>query len=171
MASQTITASPSLKSALYSWLTKMIFQWVVLCGPMLFIFHFICPDMTFLLATKLLMHSSLIALGVTGLMMLGKLKISHEGMAFENKFLFQKSFIPWQEMTFGKPFPIALEKHYVIAHQKNSSPAIKIWPSMKNYDKVKQSFEEHKILLESGQMVTPKIQFRPLDDVIGDVFK
>ncbi|KAF0247599.1 MAG: hypothetical protein FD167_2998, partial [bacterium] len=163
MTNQTIKATPSLKTAIFSWLTKMIFQWVVLCGPMLFIFHFICPDLTLLLALKLLMHSTLIAIAVTGLMMLGKLTINEEGAAFKNKFLFQKSFIPWKEMTFGKPFPIALEKHYVIAHQKKSSPPIKIWPSMKNYQVVKQIFEDHKILLEAGQMATPKVQFRPLD--------
>lgn len=171
MVNQTIKATPSLKTAAFSWLTKMIFQWVVFCGPMIFIFHFICPDVTFLLAAKLLMHSILIAFGVTGLMMLGKLTINEEGARFENKFLLQKSFIPWKEMTFGKPFPIALEKHYVIAHQKNSSPAIKIWPSMNNYKIVKQAFEDHKILLESGQMATQKSQFRPLDEVISEAFK
>jgi hypothetical protein len=171
MINKTIKATPSLKTAFYSWLTKMIFQWVVFCIPMLFIFHFICPDVTFLLATKLLMHSTLIAFGVTGLMMLGKLTVNEEGAKFENKFLFQKSFISWKEMTFGKPFPIALEKHYVIAHQKNSSPAIKIWPSMNNYNVVKQAFEDHKILLEKGQMVANKTQFRPLDEVISEAFK
>ncbi|MBI4854610.1 MAG: hypothetical protein HY819_22655 [Acidobacteria bacterium] len=171
MTNQTIKATPSLKTALYSWLTKMIFQWVVFCGPMIFIFHFICPDVTFLLTAKLIMHSTLIALGVTGLMMLGKLTINQEGARFENKFLFQKSFISWKDMTFGRPFPIALEKHYVIADIKNSNPPIKIWPSMNNYKIVKQVFEDHKILIETGQMVSSKSQFRPLDEVISEAFK
>lgn len=169
MASRIVTAYPSLKTAIFSWLTKMAFQWVVFCTPMLFIFHYICPDIVFQLFLKLIINSTLVAFGMTGLMAFSKVTLDDEGLRYENKLVFQKNFIPWKEMTFGKPFPIALEKHYVLVNKNGR--AIKIWPSMNNYQALKQSLEDRQIFLETGQIAKNVAQFRPLDDVISEALR
>ncbi|MBK7993098.1 MAG: hypothetical protein IPK14_06630 [Blastocatellia bacterium] len=170
MSNQVIKASPSVKTAIFSWLTKMLFQWVVLCIPMLVIFHYICPEIVGLLALKLLLNSTLVAFAVTGLMMFGRITLNNEGLSYENKLLLQKAFIPWKEMIFGKPFPITLEKHYAIS-RRGGGATIKIWPSLNNYSAIKKCFEDHQIFLETGQIATPKNQFRPLDEVISEALK
>ncbi len=169
MASRIIKAYPSLKTATFSWLTKMIFQWVVFCSPMLLIFYYLSPDIVFQLSLKLVMHSTLVALGITILMMFGRVSVEDEGLSYENKLFFQRIFIPWKEIAFGKPFPIALEKHYVLTNK--TGRAIKIWPSMKNYKELKQSLENHQIFLETGEITRNKVQFRPLDDVISEALR
>lgn len=162
-----VIARASLKTALWCWLTKMMFQWVVVGLPLLLFFCYTCEYVVPLLFTKLLIDTSVIATIFTGIMLFGQLKLDETGIYYTNPCLFQKRFIAWDDVCFGRALPILLERPYVLKSQQGRT-YINIWPSMRNYVEVEQYFAQHQISLKTGARALPKKDFRPFEEVIKD---
>jgi hypothetical protein len=162
-----VQARGSLRTAFFNWLTKMLVQWLIVCGPFVIFIHCLCPELAPMLALKLIGYSMLVAALAATKMMLGVIAADEDGVRYY-KYGRMQLYIPWRELEFRKPFPHSIEKSFSIG-RRGVNKDIKIFPSMNGYRAIKDYFAQHKIELEERRiLICPNSEFRPLDEVISE---
>lgn len=160
-----VSARASMRTALWCWLTKMAAQAVV-CVPFVGFMIYICPEGVPTLLLRLFFYSASLAAISTAVTMMGRVEASEDGVRFP---IFGRSkFIPWDEIGFGNSLFFCLEKPHVIV-SKRTGDKILIWPSMNGFSELKTLFARRGISLDRRIVSASEQQFRPFDEVLGDL--
>ena len=160
-----VTARASMRTALWCWLTKMAAQ-AVACVPFVAFMFYICPEGVPTLLLRLIFYSVTLATISTAIMMTGRVEASPDGVRF--RIFGRVKFIPWGEIDFGKPIFLCLEKPHTIVSRRTRDKIL-IWPSMNGFDELKSLFARRGISLDQHTVLASEQQFRPFDEVLGDL--